>query len=215
MKFTKSESLALLLLVIFARPAAAESWTIDPSTGYFRVVLLKEGLLSGLGHDHVIDLRGARGNFEIGDSSGSARVEVDVDSADIDVPRPRAEEGYLKEIPAGDRAKIRDGMRGAKGLDVARWPVVSFASDRIERVEGMKGTWDVSGVFSLHGATRTVELPVTLAERPGGFWAWGYLRLRPSDFGIKPFSVLGGLIRVQDEALVKFNLGLRRAALRP
>lgn len=203
-----------------AAPAAAESWTVDPSTGYFRVVLLKEGLLGSLGHDHVLDVRGARGAFGIGDDSGAAHVAVQVEALDIDSAGPRAEEGFQKEVPEGDRARIREGMRGPKGLDAARYPRIAFDSAQIERVASLKGIWEVTGAFSMHGTTRTVEFPVTLAERPGGFWAYGYLRLRPSEFGIKPFSVLGGMIRVKDEALVKFDLALRRsgpgrASLRP
>lgn len=205
----------LLAALALARPAAAETWTIDPSTGYFRVVLLKEGLLGGLGHDHVLDVRGARGSFEIGETTGAARVAVDAGALEIDAPAPRAEEGFSRPVVEGDRARSRAGMRGPKGLDVARYPTISFASTGISRVESLPGTWEVSGTFFLHGSSRPVEFPVVLAERPGGFWAYGYLRLRPSEFGIKPFSVLGGLIRVQDEALVRFNLGLRRPALRP
>lgn len=215
MKRSKTLPSILVLLLACAAGASAESWSIDPSTGYLRVVLLKEGLLGGLGHDHVLDARGARGVFEIGEASGSARVEVSAGALEIDAPGPRAEEGFMKAVVEADRAKIREGMRGAKGLDAARFPVIAFDSQRVERVESLPGAWEVTGAFQLHGATRTVEFPVFLAERPGGFWAYGYFRLRPSEFGVKPFSVLGGLIRVKDEALVKFNLALRRPGLRP
>ena len=197
------------MLAAAAVPAAAEQWTVDPSTGYFRVVLLKEGLLGGLGHDHVVEVRGARGSVEIGDSTGSVHLDIDAASADIDQASGRAEEGFKKDVEPGDRDKIRAGMRGPKGLDVARFPKIAFDSTVVERVENLKGTWEVTGIFSLHGSTRALEFPVILAERPGGYWAYGYARIRPSEYGIKPFSVLGGLIRVSDEAVVRFNLGLR------
>ena len=201
----------LFLALLSFTPAwcSAQQWTIDPSTGYFHVVLLKEGLLGGLGHDHVVDLRGARGEVEIGDSTGSVHLDIDVAAADIDLAAGRFEEGFKKAVEEADRVKILAGMRGPKGLDVARYPRVKFDSTQIEPVESLKGTWEVTGVFALHGSTRSLEFPVTLAERSGGYWAYGYARIRPSDYGIKPFSVLGGLIRVQDEAVVKFNLGLR------
>ncbi|MBI3553043.1 MAG: YceI family protein [Elusimicrobia bacterium] len=198
-----------LILGSLSSPAACEEWSVDPSTGYFRVILLKEGLLAGLGHDHVIDARDVRGEISIADSSSSVRLEINAAGAEIDSAASRSEEGFAKEVGESDRVKIRANMRGPKGLDVQRYPMIKFDSASIERVESLKGLWMVSGAFALHGSTGTLEFPVTLSERPGGYWASGYVRIRPSDYGIKPFSVMGGLIKVQDEALVKFNLGLR------
>lgn len=202
-------SLILLLLCVVAAPAMGQTWTVDPSTGYFHVILMKEGLLGSLGHDHVVDAGPARGTAVIADSSSSVHLEFDAAAVEIDADSSRRDEGFMKHVEDGDRAKIRDGMRGPKGLDVQRYPSIKFNSTSIEKVTGLPHIWEVTGVFSLHGSTGTLEFPVVLTERPGGYWAYGYVRIRPSEYGMKPFSVLGGLIRVQDEALVKFNLALR------
>jgi hypothetical protein len=42
--------------------------------------------------------------------------------------------------------------------------------------------------------------------------AAGELRLRQSDFGITPFSVLGGALTVEDELRVRYRLLARRVA---
>jgi polyisoprenoid-binding protein YceI len=170
---------------------------------------MKEGLLSGLGHDHVVDAGPARASAVIAESSSSVHLELDTSGIDIDAQSSLLAEGFKKQVEESERAKIRGEMRGAKGLDVQRYPAIKFDSTSIEKVAGLKDIWEVTGVFSLHGSTGTLEFPVTLSPRPGGYWAYGYVRLRPSEYGMKPFSVLGGLIRVQDEALVKFDLALR------
>ncbi len=203
--------ISLILVLFVSAPAMAQSWTVDPSTGYFHVILLKEGLLGSLGQDHVVDAGPARGSVVIADSSSSVRLELDAAAVDIDTANSRLAEGFKKHVEDADRAKIREGMRGPKGLDVQRYHSIKFDSTSIEKVAGLKDIWEVTGVFTLHGSTGTLEFPVTLAQRPEGWWAYGYVRIRPSEYGMKPFSVLGGLIRVQDEAMVKFDLALRPA----
>lgn len=207
--------LILLLLGGVISSAPAQEWAIDASTGYFRVILLKEGLLSGLGHDHVIDARDVRGEIAIADSSSSVHLEINAAGLEVDLDASRADEGLRKTVGESDRANIRAKMRGPKGLDVRRFPFIRFDSSSIERVESLEGIWQVEGTFSLHGSTGTLEFPVALTERPGGYWVSGYVRIRPSDYGVKPFSVAGGLIKVQDEAMVKFNLGLKALGVLP
>jgi polyisoprenoid-binding protein YceI len=201
--------LLLAALAPLAIPARAQVWTVDPSTGYFRVSLAKEGLLAALGHDHVVDVREARGEIRIDGSSSSVKLEINAAGLEIDAAEALLSDGIKKPVPEDERAKIRAGMRGAKGLDVRAYPLIRFASSSIEETPLLKGTWMVTGTFELHGSTGTLEFPVTLAERPGGWWAYGYVRLRPSEYGVKPFSAMGGLIRVADEALVRFDLALK------
>jgi polyisoprenoid-binding protein YceI len=204
-----------VLLIFLVLPASAQQWSVDSSTGYFRVIILKEGLLSSLGHDHVLDARDARGTVAIAGSTGSVHLEINAAGVEIDQPSSDAEEGFDKSPSESDRAKIRANMRGKKGLDVLSFPFIKFDSTSVEKVESVKDHWMVSGTFSLHGSTGTLDFPVVLAERPGGCWVSGYVRIHPSEYGIKPFSVMGGMIRVQDEALVKFNLALKASVPAP
>jgi polyisoprenoid-binding protein YceI len=199
----------LAALAALAVPARAQVWTIDPSTGYFRVSIAKEGLLGALGHDHVLDVRDARAEIAIAGASSSVKLEINAAGLEIDAAEALLSEGIKKPVPEDERSKIRANMRGAKGLDVRAHPLIRFESTSIEETPMLKGTWMVSGTFDLHGSTGALEFPVTLTERPGGWWASGYVRLRPSDYGVKPFSAMGGLIRVADEALVKFDLALK------
>lgn len=197
-----------LLLALFLFPAVghAETLELDPSTGSFHVILRKEGLLKRFAHDHVVEARDYKGAIELWTSSAALRLDIPADKLEIDLAPARREEGFLSEVSPRDHEKILKSMRGEKGLDVARFPLIGYQSDKIEPVEGEPGMWMVSGHFLLHGVASPMDLPVTMTARPGGYWVSGYVRLRPSDYGIQPFSAAGGMIAVQDEAMVRFNL---------
>ena len=200
---------AVLWAALALTPALARGgpFAIDPSTGSLRIVLYKEGALKAFGHDHVVEVRGLRGSVEVSASSGSVSLEIPAGELEIDAPEARLAEGFRQRVPDSDRVKIRESMRGPKGLEVERYPEISFASTRIE--PGREpGRWTVEGRLTLHGATRSLVIPVTLTQRPGGYWAEGAVALKPSEFGIKPFSALGGLIKVRDAALARFALAL-------
>ncbi len=208
-------TLVALTLLLAAAPARADAWVLDPSTGSFRVVIMKEGALRALGHDHVLEVRDFRGSVELQDSSATLHLQINTAGLDIDDAAARRAEGLAGEVSDADRAKIRRTMRGEKGLDVRRYPLITLDARSIEPVESEKDMWMLSGEFSLHGTTSTLDLPVTLVPRPGGYWAYGYARLRPSDYGIEPVKALGGLVRTADEALVRFNLALIHDGVRP
>lgn len=197
--------LIFAILIIQPHPAAA-AWTLDASTGSFHVVIEKEGMLKALGHDHVLEVRASRATFMIGASSASLRLEIDSSSLEIDLPRTRREAGYDEDITESDRAKITQVMRGKKGLDVEHHPLIVFESEKIEPADESSGIWMVLGTLSLRGKKQNLEFPVTRMDDGEGFWAAGYVRLRPSEFGIKPFSSALGMVRVKDEALVRFRL---------
>ena len=61
--------------------------------------------------------------------------------------------------------------------------------------------------INLHGVTRDVETPAQIQELPGGaVLVSGRLEIRQSDFGIVPYSVLGGALQVQDRLDLRFRI---------
>jgi hypothetical protein len=59
---------------------------------------------------------------------------------------------------------------------------------------------------TLHGVTRTLQMPAKLAVDKGRFSVQGQADIRQSDFGITPFSVLGGALAVKDELHIIFDV---------
>lgn len=198
----------MLGLLLLAAAAAGQTFAVDPSTGYLRAILFKEGPLQALGHDHVLEARDYEGRAMLARSSATLRLEIPAEWLDMDHPAARAAEGLKSELGDGDRAKVREGMRGAKGLDIARFPKIAFASRVIEPVASTPGMWLITGTLSLHGVDKDLQFPARLTAAANGYWAEGELRLRQSEFGIKPFSVAAGMVRVRDDLLLRFRLRL-------
>jgi polyisoprenoid-binding protein YceI len=88
-----------------------------------------------------------------------------------------------------------------KTLDAERFP---FALIRASR-----GNADLSALsvtITLHGATRTFEIPVQTETLPGGIAVSGRMTFNQTDFGIIPYSVLGGALQVQDRLDLRFRI---------
>lgn len=85
-------------------------------------------------------------------------------------------------------------------LETAKFPEIRFKSLRIEKTANDQ--WKVEGELFLHGVTRTVRLT---AKRTGEAYS-AHTVLKQTDFGIKPITVGGGLIKVKDEVDLDFQI---------
>ncbi len=63
--------------------------------------------------------------------------------------------------------------------------------------------------LTLHGVTRTLQVPVQLERSADSLAVAGRVALKQTDFAIAPLSVLGGAIQVQDEVTVRFRIRAR------
>ena len=199
----------IIVALLCSSPAKAEIFRLDPSTGSFHVLLYKGGPLRALGHDHVVAARAFEGEVEI--TTATSKVSLSVDAVALIADEAQTRKALnMSEIIERDRAKIEARMRGPKGLDVAQHPRITLESELVEAVYDEPSLWLVTARFSLHGATQTLQFPVTAVEAQGGRWFSGYVRLRPSEYGIPPYSAFAGALTLKDEALVRFNLFGRR-----
>jgi polyisoprenoid-binding protein YceI len=64
------------------------------------------------------------------------------------------------------------------------------------------GQWKVDGDLSLHGVTKAVSLTV---KQTGGSYMTHTI-LKQTDFGIKPISIGGGMIKVKNELEIDFQI---------
>ena len=195
-----------------ARTAAV--YTVDPAASQIRIYVYRAGAAARLGHNHVLSAPAFEGYVSIPSAQAAdARFDLSVAWTDlvIDDPALRAETGgnFGGERSADDIAGTRRNMLGDRGVQADRFPLVRFHSMAIE------GDWPVliaQVEVTLHGVTRTQ--PVVLHVEHGGesLKVSGAMLLRQSDFGITPFSALGGLMKVQDMVAITFALSARPAS---
>jgi polyisoprenoid-binding protein YceI len=171
----------------------AQERTIDVQRSTITVHVGKSGLLSGAAHDHTINAPISSGTVR---ESTAPHIEFTIETAKMTVkPDPR--------IDANDQATIQTHMEEMT-LEAKKYPEIAFRSTRIERIAD--GQWKVDGDLSLHGVTKPVSLTV---KQTGDSWTTRTV-LKQTDFGIKPISIGGGMIKVKNEVEIDFQIVARQ-----
>jgi polyisoprenoid-binding protein YceI len=85
-------------------------------------------------------------------------------------------------------------------LETKKFPEITFRSSRIQKLAD--GQWKVDGDLSLHGVTKAVSLNV---KQTGESYTT-HTVLKQTDFGIKPISIGGGMIKVKNEVEIDFQI---------
>jgi polyisoprenoid-binding protein YceI len=173
---------------------AAEDTAIDVRRSAITIHVRKAGLLSAAGHEHWISAPISSGSIR---ESPTPHVEFTVETAKMTVkPDPK--------VDAKTQALIQKDMEEIT-LETSKFPEISFRSSRIDKLAD--GQWKVAGDLSLHGVTKPVSLTV---QRTGEAYTVHSV-LKQTDFGIKPITVGGGMIKVKNEVEIDFQIFRRPA----
>jgi hypothetical protein len=181
------------------RAAAARGETvlhIDAAASLVEIEVRRGGTMARLGHDHIIASRNVRGL--VAPQTGRADLYVALDSLIVDEPALRKVAGLLTEPSPEAIAGTRRNMLD-KVLETERFP---FAYIHVQQLEDSL----LQVELTLHGVTRSWNIPAQLKKTAHGIVVSGKLQLLQSEFGITPFSVLGGALQVQDGLTLRFNL---------
>jgi polyisoprenoid-binding protein YceI len=162
---------------------------LDTQRSTITIHVGKSGLLSAAAHDHTITAPVSSGTVR---ESAAPHIEFTVETARMTVkPDPK--------VDAKTQATIQTDMEEMT-LETKKYPEIAFRSSRIERIA--EGQWRVDGDLSLHGVTKPVSLTV---KQTGDSWTTRTV-LKQTDFGIKPISIGGGMIKVRNEVEIDFQI---------
>ncbi|HTA45355.1 MAG TPA: YceI family protein [Bryobacteraceae bacterium] len=177
-----------IVLLTFV-PLFGQERAIDTQRSKITIHVGKSGLLSAAAHNHTIDAPITSGTLR---ESAPPHVEFTVDAAKMTVePDPK--------VDAKDQATIQTHMEDMT-LEAMKYPQIVFRSSRVEKLPS--GEWKVDGDLILHGVTKSVSLKV----RQTGDEYTTHTVLKQTDFGIKPISIGGGMIKVKDEIELDFQI---------
>ena len=101
-------------------------------------------------------------------------------------------------------------MRNA--LEVERHPVIRFVAPSVAVASrGAEGTARVTGTLTIAGTERPLTLVAAVAEEAngGGVRVRGSTRLRMTEFGVRPPTLMLGTVRVHDPVTVHFDVVLK------
>ncbi len=198
-----------------AIPAASLSgkrYLVDPEASQIRLLVFRDGPMARVGHNHVMAGQ-VRGELYVSDTAAASgfRIEIPVESMQVDASAPRAEEGdeFAATVSEQARKGTRDHMLGPDVLDAARYPLI-----RIESVALRGPRWnpDVSARITVRGRTSELEFPAAVFGQGDTLIVVAAFRVLQTDLGITPYSILGGAIKVRDAIDIRVRLVARPTA---
>jgi polyisoprenoid-binding protein YceI len=182
--------------------ATRTGFSIDPVVSRFSVRASAAGMLSALGHNPTIAVRGFRGDVEASEGLADASISIRVDPGQFAVQDNMSDR---------DQREIERVMK-EEVLETDRFPAIFFESTRVSLASGASGppSAQVAGRLSLHGTTREIEFTAQVVLMGSMLRAFGEFPLRQTDYGIRLVSVAAGGLKVRDEVIVSFDVVARK-----
>lgn len=183
-----------------AARAGARVYRLDAAISTVYVLVGKAGPLAGFGHRHVFTVHHLRGFARLAaNGAGEAELRFPVTAL---VLNPAAAQKIFKNYKAPDQADMA-GTRAHmfEVLDPRRYPWVRI------RVRGRIGTHaPAQASISLHGERHAYKIMGTFLRHDRHFTARGTFSIRQTDFGMKPYSILLGALRVKNTLTIRYHL---------
>lgn len=177
---------------------------VDPQHSLVTITVRRGGALARLGHDHVVASHDAGGYVYV--AGGRADLYVPLDRLAVDEPGLRAAAGLTTQPPAEAVAGTRRNML-EKVLESERFP---YAYIHVTRTAAdsttLPGSTALIVTLTLHGTEKTFEIPARIETLRSGISISGQMTFNQTDFGIVPFSILGGALHVQDSLALHFRI---------
>ncbi|MDZ4235163.1 MAG: YceI family protein [Dietzia sp.] len=174
---------------------ATTEWALDSSDGQLLVTTGVTGPAAKMGHRLTLTLTWQATVHWIDDAP--SEVEVVADVGTLEVLRG---DGGVKGLSSPEKVLARSNA--LKVFDADRYPQIRFHADDIT---GGDDGYRLAGTLEIHGTARpyTVDLHV---EKLADTWRMSCeAPVSHSDFGLKPYSLMMGAMKVTDEVTVSFT----------
>lgn len=171
-------------------------WKLDSSNGQLLVRTGVAGPAAKMGHRLTIAMTSWRATVRWDDDQPTAvELVADVDSLEI-----QRGEGGVKGLSGPEKALVRSNALGS--FDADRFPHIRFRSDDVQQIDN---GYRIAGALEIHGTTQERSVDVRV-EDLGDTWRMsGDATVRQTDFGVKPYSLMMGAMKVVDDVAVSFT----------
>lgn len=188
-----------------ASPTAEQAsvrYEINQTASRFTAQAFAGGPLSAMGHNPT---------FAIRDFGGE--VEFDAETPASSSLRLVARSGSLAltgNVSDKDRREIERTMR-EQVLESDQYPEITYDCPSSQITASGPTQLSLAGNLTLHGVTRPQAITVRIYPSAGSLRGQGEATIRQGEFGIKPVSVAGGMLKVKDEVKLTFEIVCRPA----
>jgi len=183
-------------------------YDIDRHHSLLRIFVYRAGLLKAFGHDHLVTTTMINGGLTYTKPPSLAAVvklTIPVDALVVDDPEQRKAVGgrYSASVPLKDRSGTRRNMLGDKVLDAAHYQDIVVTGHWLT---GSPSHGTAAVTIGLRGKLTDYRVPVDIQMQNERLVVTGMLHMKQTALGIKPLSILGGILKVADGLDVRFTL---------
>ncbi|MEE6177372.1 YceI family protein [Mycobacterium sp. 050134] len=173
-----------------------DEWALDASDGELSIRTGVAGRAARMGHRLTIAVTRWRATVRW---AGAEPVGVEL-VAEVESFEVLHGEGGVKGLSGPEKALAKSNAM--KSLDADRYPEIRFATTDITKIDG---GYRLTGDLRIHGKLRTHLVEVRVEDLGDSWRMAADSAVRQSDFGVKPYSLLMGSVRVADEVSVSFT----------
>ena len=187
-------------------------YVLDATRSDVRFLVYRAGVLASFGHNHVIEAKDLHGDVYLADDirASGFSLTLPVAGFTVDDAAARRVEGpdFASQPSAAAIEGTRKNMLGPALLDAEQFPEISIRSVKL-----LGPDWDLDATvrITLHGTARDTTVLIAVQHDGESLSATGAFDIKQSDFGITPFSILGGGLQVADGIRIRFHLVAAKA----
>jgi polyisoprenoid-binding protein YceI len=171
-------------------------WTVDAADGELIVSTGVAGRAARMGHRLTIAM--TRWRAEVNWLEGEPdTAELVVEVASFEVLRGQ---GGVTGLSGPEKSVVRSNA--LKSLSAQRFPEIRYTADAIESTAH---GYRLRGILHIRGHPRPHEIDLRTDDLSDSWRMSVESEVRQSDYGVKPFSMLMGSMRVADPVTVSFT----------
>jgi polyisoprenoid-binding protein YceI len=173
-----------------------DTWTLNASDGELQLRTGVTGRAARMGHRLTIAMTRWHATVTwAGAEPAGMELTVETDSLEV-----LAGEGGVKGLSGAEKALARSNALNS--LDAGRFPDIRFTADTINKT---RDGYRLTGKLHIRGKSREHTLDLRTGDLGDTWRMSAETSVRQSDYGIKPYSLLMGSVRVADEVGVSFT----------
>lgn len=172
------------------------TWSLDGSSGQLLIRTGVAGPAAKTGHRLTIAVRTWNATV---DWRGKEPAHVDLIIAVDSLEVIKGEGGIT---PLGGPEKGIARSNALKSLDAKKFPQIRFTATDVAK---LAGGYRLSGTVEIHGKSRPQIVDLMIEDRGDQWEMAAQAAVTQSDFGVKPYSLLMGAVKVADAVNIDFH----------
>ena len=180
---------------------------VDSPASRILITVRRGGMMASLGHNHIVASHDLQGFILLDrDSPQNPNCRADfyaqLVNLEVDNAQLRAEAGLLTTPSEKDIAGTTSNMLNS--IDAENFPFARLhSSDCLAALSGEQS----EVALSIHGVSQKQKIAIEIEEvSDSKLILSGKFSILQTDFGIQPFSIMNGLIKVEDRLDLDFRI---------